>query len=202
MYIDIVATITIIAPGRAFFKINLINPGLISSALGSSAIKNDPNPIIVNSHKYSWFVSYGNLLDNPMKERMINIIATNVAKIVLTKNKEQVFCKLLITLLPSATTFGSEEKLESIIISCDTFLAASLPFAVRLQDSSKNPDEIPSMQTEKSYCITCFHGNDGLFIYRSGTKHPHSKGADADIDSQRNGIQLYGIGRLNKRQDI
>ena len=36
-----------------------------------------------------------------------------MANIVLTKNTEHVLCKLLITLRPSLTTLGREEKFES-----------------------------------------------------------------------------------------
>ena len=43
----------------------------------------------------------------------IKIIANNVAYIVLTKNNDELFSILLIVLLPSATTYGIDAKLES-----------------------------------------------------------------------------------------
>ena len=65
-----------------------------------------------------------------------NMIAKIVEYMVFTKNSEAERWILLIVLLPSATTFGIDAKLESNKINCDTLLVASLPFAIAILQSA------------------------------------------------------------------
>ena len=56
--------------------------------------------------------------------------------VVLSRNREAVRVMLLTTRLPSMTTAGREEKLESINTSCETCRAASLPAAMAIEQSA------------------------------------------------------------------
>ena len=64
------------------------------------------------------------------------IKVNKTANIVLTKKSEHVLCKLLTTRRPSATTSGSAEKLELIETRCATFLAASEPEPIAIEQSA------------------------------------------------------------------
>ena len=55
---------------------------------------------------------------------------------VFVKKSVETRCTLLMTLLPSLTTLGMDEKFESNKTRCDTFLAASEPDAIAIDVSA------------------------------------------------------------------
>ena len=59
-----------------------------------------------------------------------------IAKNVFIKNSDDEFCTLFTTCLPSFTTDGSEEKLDSSSTSFEIFLATSLPSAIAIEQSA------------------------------------------------------------------
>ena len=88
-----------------------------------------------------FFRTNGYSFDKSNKPNKNKIVKT-VAKTVLIKKIETALCKLLITLRPSLTTSGRAENDESSETRCDTFLAASDPEAIAIEQSATRSAKI------------------------------------------------------------
>ena len=102
---------------------------LIRFLFGSRASTNDGIPIVKTLVNVIWMGINGVLKNK-------NNIASKVEYIVFTKNNDAERWILFIERRPSRTTFGIDEKSEFNSTNCETFLAASLPFAITTLQSA------------------------------------------------------------------
>lgn len=118
------------AVGIALLKTYFKKESSTRLLLGSRASMNDGIPIHIPLIKVNCIGINGYSSD-----MNINITSNSIEYIVLIKNRDADLFRLFIERLPSATTFGSDEKSESNSTNCDIFLVASAPFEIAILQS-------------------------------------------------------------------
>ena len=129
--IAITFNVNIIAPGKALVIRFGKNLPWIGSLFGCKDRKNAGIPITQVSSNNTWFVLKGYCVCKIKQNTDRNMVNN-----VFIKNNELLFWMLLITLRPSATTLGMLAKFESIKTKWLTFLVASLPLAIAIEQSA------------------------------------------------------------------
>ena len=119
------------ALGTARLKTCGIKLPLIFFVFGSNVNINDGTPITNDS---STSISFGSKGYLSCKNKVITV--KTMAKSVFIRKIEEEFCTLLMTCLPSFTTFGSDEKLDFKSTSFEIDLATSLPSAIAIEQSA------------------------------------------------------------------
>ena len=127
---NMIFALIVIAAGKDFFNILEKIDLDIADVLDSNANKNDGVPTVNALINISCLGLNGS--DIP---KNIDITIKIAEYIVLTKNKLDVVWILFIARRPSNTASFKDEKLESIRINCEIFLAAELPDATEIEQS-------------------------------------------------------------------
>ena len=126
-----IPAITINAPGKAEERTFGKNLPVTLSEFGSSARIKDGTPMVTIPISVSCCGAKGSSLGIN-----ININASKKLYMVLTRKSEALRSRLFIDRLPSATTLGMEAKLLSKSTKLLTFLAASDPDAIAMEQSA------------------------------------------------------------------